>query len=398
MKKLNTSITNDSITTVIIDTVDKTNRVVTVQRTHPNFEKILEAVKNEDIDLIVSLLDNTQEQIAEYTDGLVSVKNGHVYYDGKLVGGIVVERILEFAKNGLPIKPLIRFLGKLKANPSYRAVTELYKFLEHRNMPITPDGNFIAYKGVQENFYSVTAGHITLLSGKTDATGHVYNGVGETILTRRNEVCDDPKQHCSNGLHAGSLEYARGFGSRMVLVEIDPINVVCIPDDCNCQKLRCCGYTVIGEYKQPLNNNYCDEYHSTPDDFDHDDNYNVEGDDSLDSINEEEVRDLGFQSGYDDGYQGAEHDDEPDYEEIPEKYVEAYKQSYSDGFNEGDQQHIEDRRLDDIRDRGFSDGMSDAYQYNSYGSNHLSVRYSGEELSIYEEGYNEGYDKGVKSR
>jgi hypothetical protein len=63
----------------------------------------------------------------------------------------------------------------------------------------------------------------------------------------RNMVNDNPNKTCSVGLHFASLEYIRGFhgGNPIVLVEIDPADVVSIPVDYNNQKGRCCKYKVI---------------------------------------------------------------------------------------------------------------------------------------------------------
>jgi hypothetical protein len=46
-------------------------------------------------------------------------------------------------------------------------------------------------------------------------------------------------------VHAGSLSYATGFGPTHVIVKIDPADVVSIPTDCSCQKLRTCAYEVV---------------------------------------------------------------------------------------------------------------------------------------------------------
>jgi hypothetical protein len=66
-------------------------------------------------------------------------------------------------------------------------------------------------------------------------------------------VNDDPNAGCSHGLHVGSETYAVGFGSRHLIVAVDPADVVCIPHDSSCQKMRCCGYTVVGEYRGRMN-------------------------------------------------------------------------------------------------------------------------------------------------
>jgi hypothetical protein len=156
-------------------------------------------------------------------------------------------------KKGLPFKPLVRFLGKLMANPSRRAVNELYKFLEHKNMPITPEGNFIAYKGVKSDF-------------KDHYSGKFDNSVGQTLSMIRNRVCDDANIGCSYGFHAGSYEYAKGYssgGGHLMRVEIDPTDVVSVPLDCDCQKLRTAKYKVVALHEtieRPLDDGIYGEY------------------------------------------------------------------------------------------------------------------------------------------
>ena len=71
----------------------------------------------------------------------------------------------------------------------------------------------------------------------------------------RNKVDDNKDVGCSKGLHAGTLEYASGYAcdnDKLVLVEIDPADVVSIPTDCEFQKLRTCKYKVVAEYERPL--------------------------------------------------------------------------------------------------------------------------------------------------
>ena len=46
----------------------------------------------------------------------------------------------------------------------------------------------------------------------------------------------------------GSLEN----GDRIVIVKINPRDVVSVPSDCNCEKLRTCQYEVVGEYQGEL--------------------------------------------------------------------------------------------------------------------------------------------------
>jgi hypothetical protein len=140
-------------------------------------------------------------------------------------------------QDGFPIEPLVNFMENLMTNPSKRAVTELYGFLEKNSLPITPDGYFLAYKKVRQNYFDCH-------------TGTMDNSVGKVVEMERNEVNDNKDQTCSTGLHFCSQEYLPHFGggdSRVVIVKINPRDVVSIPSDYNNAKGRACRYEVIGE-------------------------------------------------------------------------------------------------------------------------------------------------------
>ena len=237
------------------------NKVYSADKTHPNWAGVLAAVRSNSDAAFVGAV-NIRKAVANYVKGKVRIEGNEVYFGTLQIGGIVVDRLLNFIGDQLPPEPILRFIENLYANPSQRAVTELYTFLEHKNMPTTPEGNFLAYKGLQPNFYSITSGKLTLLQGKTDKAGHIFNGIGETIECVRNQVDDNKDIGCSRGIHAGSLEYATSFagGGKVVIVEINPKDVVSIPTDCNCQKLRTCKYKVVGEYVAPLNDTFNNQY------------------------------------------------------------------------------------------------------------------------------------------
>ena len=139
-------ILTDTTLTVVIN-----GKSLTMEQSHPSFALAKEALASEEWEKLEELFD-TGKAVEDYTSGKIEVKSGVVYYNGESVHGHVVDRILSFMSNNLPHKPLVNFLEKLMANPSRRAVNELYAFLEHKNMPLTPDGNFLAYKGVREDY------------------------------------------------------------------------------------------------------------------------------------------------------------------------------------------------------------------------------------------------------
>lgn len=145
-------------------------------------------------------------------------------------------QILLFMEHGLDVMPLVKFARKLKENPSYHAVQQLFGWIETAHLTITTEGDFIAYKGVG--------------SDMMDLYSHTFdNSVGATPSMPRNEVNPDPMQSCSEGLHVANYDYAHkyygGSGNRVTItVEVNPKDVVAVPIGEH-DKMRVCSYRVL---------------------------------------------------------------------------------------------------------------------------------------------------------
>ncbi len=247
-------LTDESLTVVI------EGKAYTMNNGHPSWVLAKKALSEENWEVLPELFD-VSKAVENYLDeeAGIEVKDSVIYYHGEAVHNVVVEKIIKFMSHGSPFKPLVKFLGKMMENPSRRAINELYNFLEHKNMPITPEGNFLAYKGVDSEF-------------KDFYSGNFDNSVGSTLKMIRNKVCDDANIGCSYGFHAGSYEYAKGYasnGGNLMVVEIDPADVVSVPHDCDCQKLRTAKYKVVGHYETidapPLTEGLNDDFYSYED-------------------------------------------------------------------------------------------------------------------------------------
>jgi hypothetical protein len=217
---------------VIID-----NQPHTVTSTHIGYEKLKQAIKDNDWDTVKQVVDPAKE-ILEYGNGHVAIQGSKVFYKEREMAGVLTSRLIEMYQDGFPVEPLILFMENLMQNPSKRAVEELYGFLEKGNLPLTPDGYFLAYKKVRTDFLDIHSGTMD-------------NSPGKTVEMERNEVDDDQNRTCSAGLHFCSKEYLPHFGTssgdRVVILKINPRDVVSIPADYNATKGRTCRYEVIGE-------------------------------------------------------------------------------------------------------------------------------------------------------
>ena len=231
------------------------------------YDKVRQAlVDDASADELLLLVDKAKE-VADYVHSTdIEVKNGCVFYDGEEVHNTLTDRILTFMKEGLPVKPLVNFLTKLMQNPSYSARQELFDFLEHKNLPVTEDGDFLAYKAVSSEY-------------KDKHSGTVSNTIGTNVGMTRWNVDDDRQNGCAAGLHAGALDYVQSYGSfhdgensdKCIIVKINPADVVSVPNDSNYQKLRTCKYFVLRNYEGKMKYNlYTDDGDEWSDDYDDD--------------------------------------------------------------------------------------------------------------------------------
>jgi hypothetical protein len=104
-------------------------------------------------------------------------------------------------------------------------------------LPITDDGYFLAYKRVNRNY--------------TDChSGTFDNHVGKVVEMPREKVNANRNETCSAGLHVCSHSYLSHYsGDRIVVVKINPKDVVSVPVDYNNAKMRVCRYEVVSELK-----------------------------------------------------------------------------------------------------------------------------------------------------
>jgi hypothetical protein len=232
---MNYTLTDDSITVLDEDTFEPK----TMPATHPAFEEVVAAVRIGDAEEVKRLLD-LPAVISDFTQGLVTIVDRVLYLNGKPLDTSATRRVLQFMDQDRPelAKPLIAFIEKVSENPSRRAVYGLYDWAERSGLPITPDGDIIAWKIVQEDY-------LDIYSGSFD------NSVGKIVEVPRNEVDEDPDRTCSHGLHVCSTSYlphyGTGPGSRVMVVRVHPKDFVAVPKDYDAAKARVCRYEVIAE-------------------------------------------------------------------------------------------------------------------------------------------------------
>jgi hypothetical protein len=250
-KVISHNYTGNSLSVVFIDTEGKFQTKI-ADSSHANWKPLQAAYKANNFNKVIDLIDVTRAIVKAFK-GKFTVKNGKVFRGDEQVHGYLFEKILLFLREGLDHKRLIRFAENLAANTSQHTVNDLYRFLENGNFPITEDGCFLGYKGVQNDFYSITAGSAIPLQGVRNAEGKILNAIGATIEVTRKDVNENRDACSTYGIHVGSYRYAKDFGKsgRLLIVKVNPQDVVAVPTDG--EKLRVVKYVVIGEEGAPLN-------------------------------------------------------------------------------------------------------------------------------------------------
>ena len=229
------------------------NKPVKVEKTAPEYTRILSAFDlpdGEQEEVINAILN---EKVGEYEKDGFTISPDEVSYKGETLPDVLADKVRSIASEGLPVKLFANFWENLNENPSASSVRELFDFLAYKELPITEDGFFIAYKGVASDGLSVCGNTKTkVLQGIVDNNGKIQNNVGDTIEVNRWDVDDNRDNGCSFGLHVGSMNYATTWGQKTLVVKVNPADVVSVPNDCSCQKCRVSKYEVIDSYENEI--------------------------------------------------------------------------------------------------------------------------------------------------
>lgn len=217
-------------------------------------EMVKEGFSEEDILAFI-----TDDEFKDYcedikTEGVV-ITNENIFIDGIEISNSLAEQIRRHYNDNLSIEPLVKFVQKVRMNPSYRIRNQLWSFIEASQksggFTLAEDGDILAYKKVRHDYKDIY-------------TGTFDNSVGKVLEMERRDVDDDPNNTCSSGFHFCAYSYLQHYGhtneNRVMLVKVNPVDVVSIPTDYNNAKARCCRYEVVQEVEnvieEPVYNDY----------------------------------------------------------------------------------------------------------------------------------------------
>ena len=202
----------------------------------PVFTKSKNAILELDLDNVVDTTITTEDgSIITFNESSITTEKAKYSLDLRSLESFSV-----YAQaNGYSIAPLIEKVSQSLDINDVESMKDLFTFLAKNNLPITIEGNILAYKVL----YKSSTGLLYDCYSKT-----IYQDTGDEVYMPRSFVTVDRSMHCSTGLHVCSIQYAQWFmrGScTLALVKVDPRDICSVPTD-TASKVRCCRYQILG--------------------------------------------------------------------------------------------------------------------------------------------------------
>lgn len=202
----------------------------------PVFTKSKNAILELDLDNVVDTTITTEDgSIITFNESSITTEKAKYSLDLRSL-----ESFSAYAQaNDYSIAPLIEKVSQSLDINDVESMKDLFTFLTKNNLPITVEGNILAYKVLYES----ATGLLYDCYSKT-----IYQDIGDEVYMSRSFVTVDRSIHCSTGLHVCSIQYAQWFmrGScTLALVKVDPRDICSVPTD-TASKVRCCRYQILG--------------------------------------------------------------------------------------------------------------------------------------------------------
>ena len=233
--------TNDSVT------AHTPKGPLTINASHPRFREVCVALATGDFTGAIEMM-SIRSAITKWSEGGFVLEGDKITFRGESLPSDLAERIIGLFKEGNhTFQAFANFWARLQKNPSYRSVNQLWAFIKAKNIPLSPEGHFYAYKAINDDW--------------TDChSRQVLNRPGTLIHMDRNKISDDPDLACHFGYHVGNRDFVANnySGRKVVICLIDPADVVCVPKDSSGGKMRVCRYLVLGERDRDLPNGLWD--------------------------------------------------------------------------------------------------------------------------------------------
>lgn len=256
----------------------QSGETLTVTDNHPNFDKIRNYVidmdddfsaekASDDLTVLANLIHALDQKLTRLSER-ITTDGTNIFFDGDQIDSSVAKYLMKALradgavpsldtenpdtndddnKSNVSWQAIVAFLEKLYQNSSKESIEHLYSFVQRYDLTIRPNGDFIAFKGLRDDYGSVYAGP-GIVDGVNYSHASLPNLPGSVVEVSRSYVDTNPEEGCSTGLHAGTFEFAKQFSQgKLVAVAVNPRDVVSVPSDREYQKIRACRYEVLND-------------------------------------------------------------------------------------------------------------------------------------------------------
>lgn len=236
-------------------TVTEDGEVLTILSDNPAFPLYMDAaIQNKPLAEIRAAGTPHLTALTELSER-VFVSDDRIEFDGEPVHNALAQTIQRYWQEGRTYSGLVKFMERLSMNTCEHSRESLWRWVQSAGLEVNAQGLIIGYKGVRPDLTSVNSG--PAMVDDVPHEGHIPNQAGSVISMPRSAVEHNPSVACGTGLHVGTKSYARSFGSVLLTVLVDPVDVVSVPNDSNGEKMRTCRYEIIDihdpakEYEPP---------------------------------------------------------------------------------------------------------------------------------------------------
>ena len=250
------SFNGDETLTVFAD-----GRAFVANNTHPKWDEIKRMAVIDDDPSVVDVIDGAVKAVKEFKrlGAQVTVSDGRLFFDGDEVNNAVAKKVVEFINEGVEDwKPLVAFMEKVFTNPETHSREQLFEWMERHAFSINEEGDILGYKSVRRvregsgqfdgfEFQSISSGSEDVMVDGKVFIGYIPQNVGSVVEMPRSVVQHDPSNGCGVGLHVANYRYATTWSSSdaVLLVAVNPRDVVSVPTESNFEKVRVCRYRVV---------------------------------------------------------------------------------------------------------------------------------------------------------
>lgn len=340
---------------IIVRSGDETLIVSASDPTYTAVRRYLLDERGEDFDELRAMIDGIRVPVKSAAADAVAAVDGdegsaYRIEHGDPVEEIILASALRVARENADMAPLGRFLQRLENNPSQASRSQLFGWLKAGGFTITTDGMIVGYKSVRSDGRSSNGGRepvtVAYQGGRSETiTGHIPYPLGAWVSMPRELVDDNRDSACSVGLHVGTYNYAENFSEKMLVVLVDPADVVSVPRCSGAQKMRVCRLYVAAQHDgEQISETVVDNIRTVPD-FDAAEEYYGREENQapalagcdysydIDDLDDDDDLDLDDDDDLDDDEDEDDEDDERENSEFGE-YAKATYAGDDDGWDD----------------------------------------------------------------